>query len=83
MRLERLRNDPVKQRERAAQMAALFGEYERRKQEITKVGVTSSELESYRWLLEEFHVSLFAQELRSPEPISAKRSGRSLESRTG
>ena len=30
-------------------------------------------LVQYRWLLEEFRVSLFAQELRTPAPVSAKR----------
>lgn len=27
----------------------------------------------YRWLLEELRVSLFAQELRTPQPVSVKR----------
>jgi ATP-dependent helicase HrpA len=31
------------------------------------------ELESYRWMLEEFRVSLFAQELKTAYPVSAKR----------
>ncbi|MDD4103172.1 MAG: DUF3418 domain-containing protein, partial [Kiritimatiellae bacterium] len=30
-------------------------------------------LAEYRWLIEEFRVSLFAQELRTPVPVSAKR----------
>jgi ATP-dependent helicase HrpA len=30
-------------------------------------------LAQYRWLIEEFRVSLFAQELRTPVPVSAKR----------
>ncbi len=30
-------------------------------------------LAEYRWLIEEFRVSLFAQELRTPQPVSAKR----------
>jgi ATP-dependent helicase HrpA len=30
-------------------------------------------LEDYRWLLEELRVSLFAQELRTPQPVSVKR----------
>ena len=33
----------------------------------------SEELERYRWLLEEWRVSLFAQELRTAEPVSAKK----------
>ena len=30
-------------------------------------------LEEFRWLIEELRVSLFAQELRTPFPVSAKR----------
>jgi len=30
-------------------------------------------LEEFRWLLEELRVSLFAQELRTPMPVSVKR----------
>jgi ATP-dependent helicase HrpA len=30
-------------------------------------------MQEYRWLLEELRVSLFAQELRTPMPVSAKR----------
>jgi ATP-dependent helicase HrpA len=31
------------------------------------------ELEQFGWLLEELRVSLFAQELRTPVPVSSKR----------
>ena len=30
-------------------------------------------LEEFRWLLEELRVSFFAQELRTPQPVSVKR----------
>jgi len=30
-------------------------------------------LDEYRWMLEEYRVSIFAQELHTPEPISSKR----------
>ena len=33
----------------------------------------SQALEDYRWLIEELRVSLFAQELKTPFPVSAKR----------
>ncbi len=36
-------------------------------------GTRHARLEDYRWLLEELRVSLFAQELRTPQPVSAKR----------
>ena len=29
--------------------------------------------DEYRWLMEELRVSLFAQELRTPQPVSGKR----------
>ncbi len=36
-------------------------------------GRRDEELEAYRWLVEEFRVSLFAQDLKTSVPISAKR----------
>jgi ATP-dependent helicase HrpA len=36
-------------------------------------GVPDPRLEEFRWLLEELRVSLFAQELRTPMPVSSKR----------
>ena len=36
-------------------------------------GVADARLDEFRWLLEELRVSLFAQELRTPQPVSTKR----------
>jgi ATP-dependent helicase HrpA len=36
-------------------------------------GRADAELETYRWMVEEFRVSLFAQDLKTSQPISAKR----------
>jgi ATP-dependent helicase HrpA len=36
-------------------------------------GAAHARLAEYRWLLEELRVSLFAQELRTPQPVSVKR----------
>ena len=38
------------------------------------------DLDELRWLIEEWRVSLFAQELKTAEPVSAKRLARALES---
>jgi ATP-dependent helicase HrpA len=35
--------------------------------------VQDARMNELRWLLEELRVSLFAQELRTPQPVSAKR----------
>ncbi|HRI17852.1 MAG TPA: DUF3418 domain-containing protein, partial [Burkholderiaceae bacterium] len=36
-------------------------------------GAPDARLAEFRWLLEELRVSLFAQELRTPQPVSVKR----------
>src|SRR6185295_8009905 len=38
-----------------------------------KSGVNDPELTLYRWMVEEFRVSVFAQELRTSMPVSLKR----------
>ncbi|MBX3681065.1 MAG: DUF3418 domain-containing protein, partial [Rhodocyclaceae bacterium] len=38
-----------------------------------KAGVREPALDEFRWLLEELRVGLFAQELRTPMPVSVKR----------
>ncbi|MFO0874829.1 MAG: DUF3418 domain-containing protein [Phycisphaerales bacterium] len=44
--------------------------------ELAASGRTSPELERFRWMIEEFRVSLFAQELRTAAPVSAQRLAR-------
>ena len=39
-------------------------------------------IDEFRWLLEELRVQLFAQELRTPVPISVKRLQKIWESRS-
>ena len=74
---ERWRQNPAKDAERAAllapYLAALSGP--RRKMESSASNDATSEtarrrLEPLRWLLEEFRVSLFAQELGTAQPVS-------------
>ena len=36
-------------------------------------GSRDPQLDEFRWWLEELRVSLFAQELKTPQPVSAKR----------
>jgi ATP-dependent helicase HrpA len=42
------------------------------------VGTDPAKLAELRWLIEEWRVSLFAQELKTPEPVSAKRLAKAL-----
>jgi len=72
-RIERMGQAPKKDRERTALLAPLVRQYEERAAGLAKQGVRDAELERYRWLLEEWRVSLYAQELKTAEPISEKR----------
>jgi ATP-dependent helicase HrpA len=72
LRLERLVRDPARDRERAARIAALWRPCRAR----LDAGRPSEELLRYRFLLEEFRVSLFAQELGTAQPVSEARLAR-------
>jgi ATP-dependent helicase HrpA len=55
------------------EIAPLVEQYEARRKKHEKEGIIDPELEQYRWMLEEYRVSLFAQELKTAIPVSAKR----------
>lgn len=40
---------------------------------MAKLGAADPQIEQFRWLLEELRVSLYAQELKTPVPVSVKR----------
>jgi len=62
VRADRWKQNPIKDRERAAQLAPFVA---------ALAGVRDRPGgESYRWLVEELRVSLFAQELGTAEPVS-------------
>ncbi len=71
MRLDKLRADPARDAQRLAELRPLEQRWLRRVAE--RKGTADARLDEYRWLLEELRVSLFAQELRTPQPVSAKR----------
>ncbi|MCC7100064.1 MAG: DUF3418 domain-containing protein, partial [Rubrivivax sp.] len=71
MRLDKLRTDPARDAARMAELRPLEQRWLRRVAELK--GAPHARLEEYRWLLEELRVGLFAQELRTPQPVSVKR----------
>ncbi len=71
LRLDKLRADPARDAARLAELRPLEQRFLRRLAE--QRGNADARLDDYRWLLEELRVSLFAQELRTPQPVSAKR----------
>lgn len=70
-RLDKLRADPARDAQRLAELRPLEQRYVRRLAE--RKGVADARLDEFRWLLEELRVSFFAQELRTPQPVSVKR----------
>ena len=73
LRLEKLRADPERDARLAAEVARVETPYRREAAARARYGAAPAELEQFGWLLEELRVSLFAQELRTPVPVSAKR----------
>ncbi|MGE0800019.1 MAG: ATP-dependent RNA helicase HrpA [Lautropia sp.] len=77
MRLDKLREQPQRDQQAMAEMAPLLARWQRRSKALR--GEQDSGFESFRWLLEELRVSLFAQSLRTPVPVSVKRLTRMLD----
>jgi len=71
LRLDKQRADPARDASRLAELRPLEQRWLRRLGELKGSG--DARLDEYRWLLEELRVSFFAQELRTPQPVSAKR----------
>jgi len=73
LRAERLRQDPAKDQQRMLQVLPFWRDY------LKHRAAGTDGLDELRWLIEEWRVSLFAQELKTAEPVSAKRLTRALE----
>jgi ATP-dependent helicase HrpA len=70
-RLEKAARDPKRDAQLAAEVAPLESRY--REQVKAERGQRPPGEDAFRWLLEEFRVSLFAQQLRTRVPVSARR----------
>jgi len=71
LRLEKWRADPARDAARLAELRPQEQRYWRLVAE--RKGATDARMQEFRWLLEELRVSFFAQELRTPQPVSLKR----------
>ena len=69
-RVEKAERDVVRDREYRLEIEPLWANYEKK---VAFDDVVDREWESYRWQLEELRVSLFAQPLKTLNPISVKR----------
>jgi ATP-dependent helicase HrpA len=73
LRLDKLRADPRRDARLSAELAPLLAQWRREQARQAKSGAHDPQIGQFRWLLEELRVQLFAQELRTPVPVSAKR----------
>ncbi len=71
LRLDKYRADPARDAQRMTELKAQEQRYWRLVAE--RKGAVDERMLEFRWLLEELRVSFFAQELRTPQPVSIKR----------
>ncbi|MGH8116046.1 MAG: DUF3418 domain-containing protein [Rhodanobacteraceae bacterium] len=74
LRVEKLRSDPARDHARMQQVLP----YWRAVLDTRAGGGEAEGLEALRWLVEEWRVSVFAQELKTAEPVSGKRMAAAL-----
>ncbi len=70
-RLERYRDDPARDESRRADIERLAVPLMRAR--AARRGQPDPRLDEFAWMLQELRVSLFAQQLRTPMPVSVKR----------
>jgi ATP-dependent helicase HrpA len=71
LRLDKWRADPARDATRLTELRPQEQRFWRLVAE--RKGTIDARMQEYRWLLEELRVSFFAQELRTPQPVSVKR----------
>ncbi|MFL9916510.1 ATP-dependent RNA helicase HrpA [Paraburkholderia fungorum] len=71
LRVDKLKADSARDARQFAEFHPLLQSYQRAVAQ--RGGVLDPRLSEFRWLLEELRISLFAQELRTPMPVSVKR----------
>ena len=81
MRLDKLRIEPDRDAKLLSEWKTLAQPWQREIAAQARSGTPMPELETFRWLLEELRVSLFAQTLKTPMPVSTKRLQKIWESR--
>ena len=63
----------TRDRQLKIEFSRLWDEYIKRQKLLEKQHIDSEQLTHYRWMLEEYRISLFAQELKTRFPVSDKR----------
>ena len=74
LRLEKYNSNPARDAAREADIQELEQMWQEKTDSLVKQGLPISDgLAGFKWMIEELRVSLFAQELKTPYPVSVKR----------
>ena len=74
LRLEKYSSNPARDAAREADIQELEQMWQEKTDSLVKQGLpVSDDLAAFQWMIEELRVSLFAQELKTPYPVSVKR----------
>ncbi len=73
VRIEKMRGDPLRDAKLMAEWTQSASHFMRAAKDRLAGRNTDPKMVEFRWMLEELRVSLFAQELRTPMPVSGKR----------
>ena len=74
LRIEKHPNNPERDGKNAASVGLIWQKWQEKITALEDAHLNiSAEIQDFRWLIEELRVSLFAQELKTPFPISIKR----------
>ena len=74
LRLEKYSSNPARDAAREADIQELEQMWQEKTDSLIKQGLPVSDgLAGFKWMIEELRVSLFAQELKTPYPVSVKR----------
>ena len=72
-RVQKYPERKINDEKHTAAIARLVGQWQAKVSAVRKTGQTDLRLDELRWQFEELRVSLFAQQLKTPYPISLKR----------
>jgi ATP-dependent helicase HrpA len=72
-RLDKLASRPERDAQQMRALLPLLTQWQARARREEQTTGLTPEMTAFRWLLEELRVSLFAQELKTPDPVSVKR----------
>mgnify|MGYP003556231616 FL=1 len=73
LRLEKLVSNPERDMRSRQEVTIFWQQYLQHLAKNPKTPIKNENLQEFRWQIEELRISLFAQELKTPQPISSKR----------